>query len=183
MPDSRHARPMSPLQRKLHDKALAMVSEERSRMLEPLHAVLRRRESSYTHTADATAEDAVGRTIETMLPDWGGLIVAETALPEDAAGIVDALMRVAQPHGPDKDSVLWFEASLHSQSSLVSFEDCRYGVFSGMLGDLVQVVGLIKGMSASPIGWSRLALVSADHRWMIWVEASRATHCAPAEKA
>lgn len=179
MPD-RHMPQRTPLQQKLLDKALAAVATERSKLLEPLHGVLRGRASGYAYTCDAATEDAVSRAIEPMLPNWGGTIVEAIALPDDPAAIADALIRLAHPYGADGNVVLWFEATLHSQSALVAFEDCRYGVFTGALADLAHVVGHIKGTPGSPVGWSRLALVAVEHRWMIWIEASLATHCTPA---
>jgi len=180
--DRRDMTHLSPLQRKLRDKASAAVVVERSRMLEPLHAVLRERASNYAYTLDTAAETAASRAVETMLPNWGGSVVAETGLPDGGEAIAATLVQLAHSRGSDCSVVLWFEATLNSQSSLVAFDDCRYGIFAGKLADLAHVVGLIKGTPGSPVGWSRLALVSADHRWMIWIEADRATLCTTAAK-
>lgn len=175
-------RQLSPLQRKLRDKALADVAVERAAMLEPVQAVLRECACDFTYTLDEAAENAVSRKIETMLPDWGGVVVAETTLPENRGAMAAALTALAGAHGADCDVILWFEATLHSQCAFVAPEDCGYGIFAGKLADLAAVVGAIKEAPGLPLGWRRLALVSSDHRWMIWIEADRATRCRPAQK-
>jgi hypothetical protein len=177
--DRQNLKPLSPLQGRLRDKALAGVSAERARVLEPVHAVLRARASTSAYTLDEAMETALARKIEVMLPDRGGLIVGEAVLPEHGPAIADTLTGLADGQSADCKVILWFEATIHSQSALVSFGQCHYGIFTGDLGDLALAVGAIKSVGDLPIGWMRMALISADDRWMIWIDGNRAILCTP----
>jgi hypothetical protein len=111
-----------------------------------------------------------------MLPNWGGGIEKSVTLPEDEAGIVEALLGLS---AADSQVFLWFEAFVPTSSVLVSPGDRNYGVFGGAFVDLARAVGHAKGTAGYSLRWNRMALVASDYRWMVWVDGLSAVLCTP----
>lgn len=168
--------PLTPLQQKLRDKALADIAARREEVVAPLRAIFDAKGFSWTHVQDADQEEQVRFAIETMVP-WGSrLSLAADGLNPEERPLHLTLAALGAKHGLGGEVTLWFEEYLATSSTHVDFRDCSYGIFRARLHTACAMAGQII-VSGSVLARSRIGLVSAPPATMLWIDGERATAC------
>lgn len=168
--------PLTSLQQKLREKALADIEARRELAIAPLRARFDTGGGSFTHVLDADREDALRLAIEAMIPRGSRLSVADEWFNPEVKPINLALGALGKAHGMGATATFWFEEHLESTSVHVDFRERSYGMVRAGFHAACAMAGYLI-QSGSVLARSGIAIVSDPPSAMLWIERGKASAC------
>lgn len=166
---------LTPLQRRLRETALTLISERRARDLAVAFAAIEAAGSDWRLSDGGSAVLLPSTHIHRLALDrTAARGTLDLPMSYGATEGAEAILSLAGPLLSETPAHLWVDALVARPSYLVSEADCRYGVITASGRSLAHAVAALRA-GGPPLAWARMAIVSPDGAFALTIERETAT--------